>query len=61
MLRLKGNSMVDPQTDKGDDVIARAQPWVEHRDVGGVMIPEVKTILHRSTILWLKIEDLHHE
>ena len=27
--------MVDPQIDAGDDGIVRAQPWVEHRDVGG--------------------------
>jgi SOS-response transcriptional repressor LexA len=48
--------MVDPQIDERDDVIVRAQPWVEHGDVGGVVIDEevmVKTILHRHTVLWL--------
>ena len=29
--------MVDPQTDKGDDVIVPAQPWVEYMDVSAVM------------------------
>ena len=55
---------MDLQTGKGDDVIVRAQPWGKHRDVGGGMIAEavtVKTILHRSPSLWLKIEDPHPE
>jgi hypothetical protein len=34
VLRFKGTSRVDPQTDGGDDGIVRAQPWVEHGAIG---------------------------
>jgi repressor LexA len=60
ILRVKGDSMVDRQIYEGDYVIVRAQPWVEHGDVGVVVIDEevtVKTILHRRTGLWLKPEN----
>jgi repressor LexA len=40
VLRLTGDSMMDPQIDEGDDVIVRAQPWIEPGDVGVVMIDE---------------------
>jgi len=60
VLRVKGDSMVDRQIHDGDYVIVRAQPWVEHGDIGVVVIDEeatVKTILHRRTGLWLKPEN----
>jgi repressor LexA len=60
VLRVKGDSMEDRQIYEGDYVIVRAQPWVEHGDVGVVVIDEevtVKTILHRRTGLWLKPEN----
>jgi repressor LexA len=61
-LRVKGDSMVDRQIYEGDYVIVRTQPWVEHGDIGVVVIDEeapVKTILHRRTGLWLKPENQH--
>ncbi len=60
VLRVKGDSMVDRQIYEGDYVIVRAQPRVEHRDIGVVAIEEevtVKTVLHRRTGLWLKPEN----
>ena len=60
VLRVTGDSMVDRQIYEGDYVIVRAQPWVEHGQVGVVVIEEevtVKTILHRRTSLWLKPEN----
>jgi repressor LexA len=60
VLRVKGDSMVDRQIYDGDYVIVRAQPWVEHGDIGVVVIDEeatVKTILQRRTGLWLKPEN----
>jgi repressor LexA len=60
VLRVKGDSMVDRQIYDGDYVIVRAQPWVEHGDIGVVVIDEeatVKTIVHRRTGLWLKPEN----
>jgi len=62
VLRVQGDSMVDRQIFEGDYVIVRAQPWVEHGEVGVVVIEEeatVKTILHRRTGLWLKPENQH--
>jgi repressor LexA len=59
-LRVKGDSMVDRQISEGDYVIVRAQPWVEHGDIGVVAIDEeitVKTVLHRRTGLWLRPEN----
>jgi repressor LexA len=59
VLRLKGDSMVDPQIDAVDDVIVWAQPWIEHGDVCGVVTDQevaVKTIRYRRTDLWLKPE-----
>jgi repressor LexA len=59
-LRVKGDSMVDRQIYEGDYVIVRAQPWVEHGDIGVIAIDEeitVKTVLHRRTGLWLKPEN----
>jgi len=59
-LQVKGDSMVDRQIYEGDYVIVRAQPWVEHGDIGVVAIDEeitVKTVLHRHTGLWLKPEN----
>jgi SOS-response transcriptional repressor LexA len=44
-----------------DDVIVRAQPWIEHGDVCGVVTDQevaVKTIWHRRTGLWLKPESV---
>jgi hypothetical protein len=41
VLRVKGDSMEDRQIYEGDYVIVRAQPWVEHRDVGVVVIDMV--------------------
>ena len=61
-LRVKGDSMVDRQIYEGDYVIVRTQPWVEHGDIGVVVIDEeatVKTILHRRTGLWLQPENQH--
>ena len=60
VLQVKGDSMVDRQIFEGDYVIVRAQPWVEHGDIGVVVIDEevtVKTILHRRTGLWLRPEN----
>jgi repressor LexA len=59
-LQVKGDSMVDRQIHEGDYVIVRAQPWVEHGDIGVIAIDEevtVKTVLHRRTGLWLKPEN----
>jgi repressor LexA len=59
-LRVKGDSMVDRQIHEGDYVIVRAQPWVEHGEIGVVVIDEeatVKTVLHRRHGLWLKPEN----
>ena len=59
-LRVKGDSMVDRQIHDGDYVIVRAQPWVEHGEIGVVVIDEeatVKTVLHRRNGLWLKPEN----
>jgi repressor LexA len=59
-LQVKGDSMVDRQIYEGDYVIVRAQPWVEHGDIGVIAIDEeitVKTVLHRRTGLWLKPEN----
>ena len=59
-LLVKGDSMVDRRIHEGDYVIVRAQPWVEHGDVGVIAIDEeitVKTVLHRRTGLWLKPEN----
>jgi hypothetical protein len=59
VLRLKGDGMVDPQVDGGDEGIVRAQLWVEHGDFGGAGIDEEmtgKTSLHRRTDLWLTPE-----
>jgi repressor LexA len=61
-LRVKGDSMVDRQIHDGDYVIVRAQPWVEHGEIGVVVIDEeatVKTVLHRRNGLWLKPENQH--
>ena len=61
-LRVKGDSMVDRQIHDGDYVIVRAQPWVEHGEIGVVVIDEeatVKTVLHRRHGLWLKPENQH--
>ena len=52
--------MVDRQIYEGDYVIVRAQPQVEHGDIGVVVIDEevtVKTILHRRSGMWLKPEN----
>jgi len=52
--------MVDRQIFESDYVIVRAQPWVEHGDIGVVVIEEevtVKTVLHRRTGLWLRPEN----
>jgi repressor LexA len=60
VLRVMGDSMVDRRIYEGDYVSVRAQPWVEHGDVGVVVIDEevtVKTILRRRTGLWLKPEN----
>ena len=60
VLRVKGDSMVDRQIYDGDYVIVRAQPWVEHGEIGVVVIDEeatVKTILHRRNGLWLQPEN----
>jgi repressor LexA len=59
-LQVKGDSMVDRQIHEGDYVIVRAQPWVEHGDIGVIAIDEevtVKTVLHRRTGVWLKPEN----
>jgi repressor LexA len=59
-LRVKGDSMVDRHIHDGDYVIVRAQPWVEHGDIGVVVLDEeatVKTVLHRHNGLWLKPEN----
>jgi repressor LexA len=59
-LQVKGDSMVDRQVYEGDYVIVRAQPWVEHGEIGVIAIDEeitVKTVLHRRTGLWLKPEN----
>jgi SOS-response transcriptional repressor LexA len=59
VLRFKGTSRVDPQTDGGDDGIVRAQPWVGHGAVGeaGVDVEvTVKMSLHWRTGLWLTPE-----
>lgn len=59
-LRVKGDSMVDRQIHDGDYVIVRAQPWVEHGEIGVVVIDEeatVKTVWHRRNGLWLKPEN----
>jgi repressor LexA len=61
-LQVKGDSMEDRQIYEGDYVIVRAQPWVEHGDIGVIAIDEeitVKTVLHRRTGLWLKPENQH--
>jgi repressor LexA len=61
-LLVKGDSMVDRQIHEGDYVIVRAQPRVEHGDIGVIAIDEeitVKTVLHRRTGLWLKPENRH--
>ena len=60
VLQVKGDSMVDRQIFESDYVIVRAQPWVEHGDIGVVVIEEevtVKTVLHRRTGLWLRPEN----
>jgi len=60
VLRVRGDSMVDRQIYEGDYVIVRTQPWVEHGEVGVIVIEEevtVKTVLHRRTGLWLKPEN----
>jgi len=60
VLRVRGDSMVDRQIYEGDYVIVRAQPQVEHGDIGVVVIDEevtVKTILHRRSGMWLKPEN----
>jgi SOS-response transcriptional repressor LexA len=48
------------QIDAVDGVIVRAQPWIEHGDVCGVVTYQVavKTIRHRRTGLWLKSESV---
>jgi repressor LexA len=59
-LQVKGDSMIDRQIHEGDYVIVRAQPWVEHNDIGVIAIDEevtVKTVLHRRTGVWLKPEN----
>jgi repressor LexA len=59
-LQVKGDSMVDRRIYEGDYVIVRAQPWVEHGDIGVIAIDEeitVKTVLHRRGGLWLKPEN----
>jgi repressor LexA len=59
-LQVKGDSMVDRQIHDGDYVIVRAQAWVEHGEIGVVVIDEeatVKTVLHRRHGLWLKPEN----
>ena len=59
-LQVKGDSMVDRQIYEGDYVIVRAQPWVEHGNIGVIAIDEeitVKTVLHRRGGLWLKPEN----
>jgi repressor LexA len=61
-LQVRGDSMVDRQIYEGDYVIVRAQPWVEHGEIGVIAIDEeitVKTVLHRRTGLWLKPENQH--
>jgi repressor LexA len=59
-LQVKGDSMVDRQIYEGDYVIVRAQPWVEHGEIGVIAIDEeitVKTVLHRRTEVWLRPEN----
>jgi repressor LexA len=59
-LQVKGDSMVDRQIHDGDYVIVRTQPWVEHGEIGVVVIDEeatVKTVLHRRQGLWLRPEN----
>jgi len=59
-LRVRGDSMVDRQIHDGDYVIVRAQSWVEHGEIGVVVIDEeatVKTVWHRRHGLWLKPEN----
>jgi repressor LexA len=59
-LQVRGDSMVDRQIYDGDYVIVRPQLWVEHGEIGVVVIDEeatVKTILHRRTGLWLQPEN----
>lgn len=61
VLQVKGDSMVDRRILEGDYVIVRAQPWVEHGDIGVVVLDEevtVKTVLHRRTGVWLQPENL---
>jgi repressor LexA len=55
VLQVKGDSIVDQQISQGDDVLVRAQPWVEHKVVGVVVIDAVvmvKTILRQRTRPW---------
>jgi repressor LexA len=61
-LQVKGDSMVDRQLHEGDYVIVRTQPWVEHGEIGVVVIDEeatVKTVLQRRTGVWLRPENQH--
>jgi SOS-response transcriptional repressor LexA len=60
VLQVKGDSIVHRQISQGDNVLVRAQPWVEHEVVGVVVIDAgvmVKTMLRQRTGPWPRPEN----